>query len=82
MNHTHYALFRANEELAAILPKDFTIATLTKAIEEDDGGTVDDISYNEGMLGRDFHPLWVNTVMDGMLCCNYYLQPTWLYENE
>ena len=82
MNHTHYALFRANDELAAILPKGFTITTLTKAIEEDDGGTVDDISYNEGMLGRDFKPLWITTVMGSMTWYKYYLQPTWLYENE
>lgn len=82
MNHTHYALFRANEELAAILPKDFTITTLAKAIQDDDGEVVDDIFYDEVMLGRDFKPLWITTIADGKVWYKYYLQPTWLYENE
>lgn len=83
MNHTHYALFKEYEsDLVCVLPKDFKIETLTRAIQDEEGDTVEDLSYDEGMLGRDFHPLYVTTLIDEETESKYYLQPTWLYEND
>lgn len=82
MNHTHYALFKDYQsELVGILPKNFKIETLIRAIQDEEGDTVDDISYDKGMLGRDFKPLYITTVIDGDTSSKYFLQPTWLYEN-
>lgn len=81
MNHTHYALFTEyDSRLVAVLPKDFTNNTITKALKDDTGADIESVTFDIGMLGRSMHtPLSIETED---YTDKFYLEPAWLYENE
>lgn len=81
MKHTHYALFNYDDNtLVAILPKDFKDAALFKALEEEVGSEIESVVFDRGMLGRSMNTP-VRAEFEDLLD-QFYLQPTWLYENE